>query len=350
MAVRLTERVGDWRADSQVDRSERLVRNVALAGLESRNGYRYSEASLREATRLYEGKPVFLDHARPGVRPQERSTRDLVGAIENVRFEEGRLRGDIDVLDTESGRTFLALAAAEHGAVGMSHVVLARRSQDRQLVEAIEEVISVDAVVFPATTQSLREQTEAGKVPSERMPGSFEDTLALLDAVIAEHSYGQRVATFVAHVVTDSGAQLVVRKWTRDDEGAIAIQETTTPVTWDELQSPEWHDRLRSGEKPETAEQLRQLQQKYQQVMREREASERTARLIEEAGLPADAVSECFRRGLEAIGEESRQRELIAERMQWWRGRRETAPRSVQRSGTPTTENTDAFVRAVRRR
>lgn len=65
MAVRLTERVGDWRADSQVDRSERLVRNVALAGLESRNGYRYSEASLRDAAKLYEGKPVFLDHVVP---------------------------------------------------------------------------------------------------------------------------------------------------------------------------------------------------------------------------------------------------------------------------------------------
>ncbi|MFN3161569.1 MAG: hypothetical protein ACE37I_19835 [Rubinisphaera brasiliensis] len=350
MAVRLTERVGDWRTDSQVDRSERLVRNVALAGLESRNGYRYSEASLREAAKLYEGKPVFLDHARPGVRPQERSTRDLVGAIENVRFDAGRLRGDIDVLDTESGRTFLALAAAEHGAVGMSHVVLARRSHDRQLVEAIEEVISVDAVVFPATTQSLREQTDAGEEQPERLPGSFEETLALLDAVIAERSYGQRVATFVAHAVTDSGDLLEVREWTRDDEGAIAIQETATPVTWDELQSPEWQDRLRAGEKPETAEQLRQLQQKYQQVMREREAAERTARLIQESGLPAEAVSECFRKGLAAIEDEGNQRELIAERVRWWRGQREQRPGSWQRSSETAGASTEVFVKAVRRR
>ena len=42
----------------------------------------------------------------------------------------------------------------------MSHVVLARRSNDRSEVEAIEEVVSVDAVMYPATTQTFRESTD----------------------------------------------------------------------------------------------------------------------------------------------------------------------------------------------
>jgi len=43
--------------------------------------------------------------------------------------------------------------------VGMSHVILAERSADRSVVETIHDVVSVDAVVFPATTTTFREQT-----------------------------------------------------------------------------------------------------------------------------------------------------------------------------------------------
>jgi hypothetical protein len=153
----LVEQCGDWRAGACVEREERLVRNVALAGRESRNGYVYSESALREAVGLYERKPVFLDHATDRGRPQERSTRDLVGSIVNARYEEGRIRGDIRVLETESGETFLALVESDTPGVGMSHVVLAERAADGLTVERIRDVISVDAVVGPATTRTFRE-------------------------------------------------------------------------------------------------------------------------------------------------------------------------------------------------
>jgi len=156
----LTERITDWRSPTiEVDAKSRWIRNIALAGRESRNGYQYSQEALTEAVQLYEHKPVFLDHAERLTKPFERSTRDLVGSIVNARFEGDRIRGDIRVLDTEAGRTFLALAEAEQTPVGMSHVVLARRSNDRTQVEAIEEVVSVDAVMYPATTQTFHETT-----------------------------------------------------------------------------------------------------------------------------------------------------------------------------------------------
>ena len=88
----LIERCADWHNGAAVEPQERLVRNVALAGRESRNGYAYSEAALEGAVALYEHKPVFLDHAPDKSRPQERSTRDLVGSIENPRYEAGRIR------------------------------------------------------------------------------------------------------------------------------------------------------------------------------------------------------------------------------------------------------------------
>ena len=67
----LIEEIEDWRADVSVESEQRLVRNVALTGRESRNGYRYSEAALQSAAELYEQKPVFLDHAPDKSRPQE---------------------------------------------------------------------------------------------------------------------------------------------------------------------------------------------------------------------------------------------------------------------------------------
>lgn len=171
-SIRLAEKSFDdpQRGRVVVDRSLRQVCNVAIAGSVSRNGYRYSAESLRRAVPLYIGRPVFLDHGVDPETPQARSTRDLVGTVESVRFEEtggaddrsgGLIRGDIRVLDTESGRTFLTLCESDEPGVGMSHVVLARRSRDGTLVEKIEKVVSVDAVMFPATTTRLSEQSSA---------------------------------------------------------------------------------------------------------------------------------------------------------------------------------------------
>lgn len=168
MPESLIEHVSDWRQEIVVEQATRTIRNVALAGSESKNGYRYSERSLKDAASLYENVPVFLDHPASPQRPRDRSARDLAGSVTNARYEGGRLRGDLKTLDTEAGRTLLALAAADGPGVGMSHVVLAERSRDGATVERIVEVVSVDAVAFPATTSTFREST-AGTAAVERV-------------------------------------------------------------------------------------------------------------------------------------------------------------------------------------
>jgi hypothetical protein len=175
----LVEQGADWRSEARVDRAARVVRNVALAGPVSKNGYRYSEQALRDGAALYAGKPVFLDHARDPRRPQERSTRDLVGSIVEPRFEMGRIRGDIQVLDTEAGQTFLSLVASDAPGVGMSHVVLVERGADGALVERIQDVISVDAVIGPATTTTFRESGATAVDGSESDAGAEPDAAAL---------------------------------------------------------------------------------------------------------------------------------------------------------------------------
>ncbi|MBT5019477.1 hypothetical protein OAF74_02005 [bacterium] len=157
----LTERCQNWNENLSVDQSKRMITQVALTGGLSRNGYSYSNDALQNAVPLYEGKPVFLDHATNRSRPEDRSTRDLVGSIANPTFKNGRIYGDIKVLETESGQTFLKLLELETPGVGMSHVVKAKRSVDGTIVEEIADVISVDAVVNPATTSTFKESVNS---------------------------------------------------------------------------------------------------------------------------------------------------------------------------------------------
>ncbi|WP_437185583.1 hypothetical protein SH668x_002694 [Planctomicrobium sp. SH668] len=198
----LNERIENWNSDLSVDQTRRLVENIAIAGQSSRNGYAYAEDALEQAVALYDGKPVFLDHAVSRQRPLERSTRDLVGSVVNPRFENGRIRGDIQVLDTESGRTFLRLVEAEVPGVGMSHVVLAERSQDGTQVVRIAQVYSVDAVINPATTTTFSESISPGEVDAVR---NERDNLILEVAHLRNRLAIASNAEDVRKLVTQSG-------------------------------------------------------------------------------------------------------------------------------------------------
>lgn len=360
---RLNERIGDWREDSRVDRARRQVRNVALTGRNSRNGYTYTEAALREAVGLYEGRPVFLDHAANISRPLERSARDLVGSIANVRYEAGRIRGDIDVLDTESGRTFLALAEGNSASVGMSHVVLAARSADKQIVERIEEVISVDAVVFPATTLTLREQWEAA-APAEPVPGSWEAELSRLDALLADlPGSPRRVATREGSVLIvtragegETGETWECLAWERDASRGPLLTGESEPLEADAGALVDWSGPAEDGprERADGAV-LESLRRRYRRLLRRhaavcrlRENGERGERLLRESRLPAEAVTPEFRQLVLSLDERS-QRELVTERSRWWLGRDRRPPESRGRAEVQAGVEEARFIRAIKR-
>jgi|GEM_PF-1182228 len=183
----LQERTDHWAEDLTIDREQRLVRNVALAGLQSRNGYRYTELALQSGVSLYEQRPVFLDHGDQKQRPLDRSTRDLVGTILNPRYAQGRIHGDIHVLETESGDMFLKLVESNTPGVGMSHVVLARRSDDGKSVEQIVEVVSVDVVINPATTSTFREAVRPGSTFPTDSDAEPESLRQARDALLEEN-------------------------------------------------------------------------------------------------------------------------------------------------------------------
>lgn len=146
----------DILSEAVTERDRRLVRNVVLLGPQSRNGYRYSPSAMQAAMPLYENRPIFLDHADEPGSPTRRKLRDFAGQVVAPRYEGDRLRGDLKLLGPHTDWLFDLIEAAPQD-IGMSHVVLGRRSATGQLIEQIERVVSVDIVAFPATTQSFHE-------------------------------------------------------------------------------------------------------------------------------------------------------------------------------------------------
>lgn len=153
--VPICDAVAECLQEARTDRASSLVTNVVLLGPLSRNGYRYSVAAMAEAAPRYEGRPMFLDHAEAA--PTRRHLRDFAGQVVQARFAEDRLRGDLRLLGPNAG-WLMDLIEAAPADIGLSHVILGRRSNDGKEVVHIEQVLSVDFVAFPATTRTFREQ------------------------------------------------------------------------------------------------------------------------------------------------------------------------------------------------
>ncbi|MBI1346176.1 hypothetical protein GC163_07785 [bacterium] len=347
----LTEHIRDWRTtDLKVDSQARRVQNLVLCGAHSRNGYRYSTEAMQAAATLYERKPVFLDHAANTSRPYERSTRDLVGMVQNARYDAEHILGDIQVLDTEAGRTFLALLAAENSPVGLSHVVLAQRGPQSQLVEKIHDVVSVDAVVFPATTRGWRESTEA------LWPGSWEAVVEQIDALLPAHLSQldpsqersvRRVAVFGTSLIIEqtsaegTPSQCAELSWSLSPQGVV-LGDELRPVDPTDLRTQasigELHEQLRS---------TRAEVQRLEKCLREQHDAEQLEALLSAAHLPAFAMTDAFRQQLATSPDADRRRQLITERQQLIERAMRPAVASRARL-VPSSSGDGDFVRAVR--
>ncbi len=173
---KILEFVSTQNADSQIDRSAGVIRNVKILGLTSRNHRVYPEATLREAIPLYENARVNLNH--PDGNPAEsRKYQDRFGLIKNVRLLSGEgLFGDFH-FNPKHALAEQLLWDAENSPenVGFSHNVQAiLKNQDgEQVVEKIVLVRSVDLVADPATTSGLFESYN-GTEPEKKSDATKE--------------------------------------------------------------------------------------------------------------------------------------------------------------------------------
>lgn len=143
----------------RVDRARSMIFGVKVLGLQSANGRRYLPEALARAASLYEGKPVNVDH-QDG---RQRSYRDRIGKVANVRLDSDGLYGDL-IINPKHPLAEQLIWDAENCPenVGLSHDVQGRTraTSDGVVVEAIQHVRSVDLVAEPATTRSLYEGYE----------------------------------------------------------------------------------------------------------------------------------------------------------------------------------------------
>jgi hypothetical protein len=154
-------------AVARVDCDSGYVYGVKLLGPKSKNGRVYLPEAMREATPLYNGRKVFLNHPKRNEAGEDRSIQDWVGVIKNACYkpDEG-IFGDI-VLRKQSPHYAAIIEAATTFAnsFGCSHVADGDSAfrNGVEVVHRITDVRSVDLVCEPATTQGLFESTIFGQ-------------------------------------------------------------------------------------------------------------------------------------------------------------------------------------------
>lgn len=167
----------------EAEMKDGLLKDVVILGPVSKNNRKYSEAAMKKAVSLYEGKPVFMNH---DIKNPSRSAEDRFGVLKNVRFHEGKLKGDLNYLTTHpmTARVGEDLNK-KSGFFGLSHVADATCTKDG-MVESIESVYSVDLVTNPATTINLMEAeiTEIEKIDKKSEPTTEDDRITKLEAKI----------------------------------------------------------------------------------------------------------------------------------------------------------------------
>lgn len=142
-------------ATPRVDREAGVIRRVKILGWQSANGRAYLPEGVDPAR--YEGRVVNANHRRRG---EDRDVHDRLGRVTRVTKEPDGLYGDLEYLRSHPLAGPLAEAAERMpGVFGLSHTA---RGRDRAgsggaVIEAVEEVYSVDLVGDPATVSGLYE-------------------------------------------------------------------------------------------------------------------------------------------------------------------------------------------------
>lgn len=166
----------------RVDRDNAVIPRVKILGTESRNKRVYPQEVMRAALPQYEGASVCIDHPAPDQIRKVRPTLAQWGWLENCTAEPDGVYGDLHYYKNHpSTDALLEIAERRPDKFGLSHNAECewRQEGDKQVVESVLLVRSVDLVQRPATTSSLYESENEAP-----MSGQLKTTIkAILTAV-----------------------------------------------------------------------------------------------------------------------------------------------------------------------
>lgn len=157
--IELREDVRSPRA-LRVDRKRGIIYDPKLLGWKSANGREYIPAGVDP--RLYENRRVNADHSARSRQSEPRSVLDTIGWVTGAhRRKSGVFAKEFHLLNPAGEfeqRLMTAATEAPH-LFGFSHVAkgIDKPGSRGTVIESIAEVVSIDLVSDPATTNGLAE-------------------------------------------------------------------------------------------------------------------------------------------------------------------------------------------------
>ena len=184
----------DWPTGADnVDEQAGIIKNVKILGRRSKNNRRYSDAAMDDATQIYEGLRVNVDHPDKKNRAADRPVKSRLGKFKNVQKRPDGVYGELHYLRSNPVAPMLVEACTRPGmsdVMGFSHnaTVYGYKDENGCLdVESIPAAKSIDLVADPATTDGIFESEGpmADVVPVEAAPAPGKCTTkeCLLEAI-----------------------------------------------------------------------------------------------------------------------------------------------------------------------
>jgi hypothetical protein len=301
MAAQRVLRESFGQAGMVADAAQPVLKNVKILGLESLNKRRYNREAAGKAVGLYEGRAVNIDHPLKPSEPRPLGSR--FGILRGVKQDaDGSIRGDLHYNPHHPmAETVKWWAQNQPGALGLSHDAVGRGRDDAGtwVVEEIVSVRAVDLVADPATTKGLYEGTamdglDMGGTPPLAPTGGA--------GTLDEH-----VANAINSIVKDSALDKKAKL--KKIGVALGLLDESESVSTDKDMPTEEQVRRHPLVKGLT-ERLDRLE------TREKLADKRALaeRVISQAKLPAEAVSEVFRGQLLECKDEQAMKALVEDR------------------------------------
>lgn len=181
----------------QIDTEAGIIRGVKVLGRSSKNGREYSDNALAQAAKLYEGCPVNLSHNRDQAQEAERAFHEGIGWLKGPVIREDGVYADLHYIKAHSQAAVLVESAQRNPKrFGLSQNAQGgmKRVGNKNIVESIDRLFSVDIVQRPATTAGLFESEDPDKTSEEKtVKIALKQFVAGIDAKQAERGWMQKL-------------------------------------------------------------------------------------------------------------------------------------------------------------